>query len=181
MEASARKLLVMTARIEVDGLTFEVVRRLSGVRKVMLNRCHNPNTDNFKFYGARGVSVCDEWRSSSRSFFEWARDSGYADGLEIDRKDGDGPYSPENCRWVTHRDNSRNRRNKSNSLSGFKGVHRNHSSGKPWHARLHIDGKSKHIGYFNTEEEAAHAYDRAALEHFGEFARLNFPQSSSSN
>jgi hypothetical protein len=54
--------------------------------------------------------MCAEWRSSFVAFREWAMSNGYADGLEIDRRENDGPYAPDNCRWVTHSKNCRNRR-----------------------------------------------------------------------
>lgn len=76
----------------------------------MLTRCHNPNDNSFPDYGGRGIFVCDDWRISSRAFVAWAIRSGYRPGLQIDRLNNDGPYAPDNCRWVTRRVNNLNRR-----------------------------------------------------------------------
>ena len=72
-------------------------------------RCCNPNADNYKWYGAEGITMCDEWRDFF-TFFQWAKDSGWQDGLTIDRIEGSKGYSPDNCRFITIKQQCRNRR-----------------------------------------------------------------------
>lgn len=74
----------------------------------MKQRCSNPHTRRYDRYGGRGISVCDEWQASYLVFKEWAIANGYSPGLEIDRKDNDGDYSPDNCRFVTRQQNMLN-------------------------------------------------------------------------
>lgn len=72
-------------------------------------RCLNPNSKAYKWYGARGITMCTEWVNSFPAFRDWAYANGYAENLEIDRIDNDGNYTPDNCRWVTHKVNCNNR------------------------------------------------------------------------
>lgn len=77
----------------------------------MRDRCYNPNDKRYDRYGGRGIEVCDEWRDSFQSFFEWAMVNGYSDDLTIDRIDVNGNYEPSNCRWVTLKAQASNRSN----------------------------------------------------------------------
>jgi len=84
----------------------------------MLERCGNPNNKSYKDYGGRGITVCKEWHNSA-IFINWALASGWKKGLSIDRIDNNSNYEPDNCRWVTSKENNRNRR--SNHLISFDG------------------------------------------------------------
>ena len=74
-------------------------------------RCSNPKNSAYKYYGARGITVCDEWANDYMSFKEWALNNGYADNLSIDRIDVNGNYEPDNCTWITGLEQCYNKRN----------------------------------------------------------------------
>lgn len=70
------------------------------------SRCYNPNVRSYKTYGARGITMCDEWLHDFVKFKDWALANGYAEDLVIDRIDNNLGYYPENCRWITPSENS---------------------------------------------------------------------------
>jgi hypothetical protein len=70
-------------------------------------RCCNPNNEHWSRYGGRGITICNEWLSNFLAFYEWAKDL-WKPGLQIDRIDNDGNYTPNNCRFVTAKENMRN-------------------------------------------------------------------------
>lgn len=74
----------------------------------MRRRCRDPRAHEYKNYGARGISVCSEW---DKSFLAFISDMGpKEDGKSLDRMDNDGDYGPDNCRWATNQEQSRNKR-----------------------------------------------------------------------
>ena len=73
-------------------------------------RCYNPRTDSYKYYGGRGITICNEWLLDFMNFYNWAIDNNYKEGLSIDRIDSDGNYEPSNCRWVTAKEQANNTR-----------------------------------------------------------------------
>lgn len=89
---------------------------LYGVWCVMKQRCHNPKDKAYKYYGARGISVCPSWRNNFILFYKWALRKGYIKGLTIDRKNNNGNYSSKNCRLLTMSEQQQNKRKKGTAL-----------------------------------------------------------------
>ena len=85
--------------------------RLWNAYTKMKRRCYNPEESGYVHYGKRGIKVCDEWKDDCCNFYKWARDNGYKEGLQLDRKNNNKGYCPENCHWVSPSDNAYNRRN----------------------------------------------------------------------
>lgn len=83
---------------------------LHTVWRGMKTRCYNENDKYYNCYGGRGITVCKEWINDFKCFYDWAITNGYKKGLTIDRKENDGGYIPNNCRFVTNAENSRNSR-----------------------------------------------------------------------
>lgn len=76
----------------------------------MKERCYSKNCLAYPNYGGRGIYVTDEWRRNAEAFISWGLKNGYATGLQLDRKDNDGPYAPWNCRFVDRIAQANNKR-----------------------------------------------------------------------
>jgi len=92
---------------------------LYGVWSTMKSRCCNPKSQHYKNYGARGISVCDEWKNDFIAFRAWALENGYEEGLTLDRIQTNGNYEPSNCRWTTQKIQCNNKTN--NRYIEFRG------------------------------------------------------------
>ena len=127
--------------------------RLYTVWRAMICRCCCESYTAYRHYGGRGITVCDEWKIYE-NFKEWSLKNGYADELEIDRKDNNGGYSPDNCRYVTHAVNMRNKRgvvyvtidNRTACLSEWaEAIGRNYQTVKFWKRQYGIEGLIQRI------------------------------------
>lgn len=143
--------------------------KLYSIWSAMIGRCHNKNSNIYYKYGAKGIVVCDEWKDDFESFLLWSIGNGYKEGLSIDRIDGEKGYSPFNCRWVDNYVQASNKGIKETNTTGYTGVCPRHD-GK-FRAYISKNGKRKHLGAFDTVEEAASAR-KEAEDYFDTYGEL---------
>ncbi len=124
----------------------------------MKARCYNPRNSRYSSYGARGITVCQEWLIAE-NFISWAYDNGYKEkairntNFTIDRIDNNKDYSPENCRIVPLEIQHYNKQLLSvKNKSGYRGVHK---KGNKYIASIVYNGKNVLYKYFDTAKEAA--------------------------
>lgn len=139
---------------------------LNSVWSAMVGRCHREKHKMFGYYGARGISVCDEWRVDFTKFLDWSLANGWKTGLEIDRVDNDGNYEPSNCRFVDRSTNVNNRRRTAKTKTGYTGVVFSRvgnfatyiSSNRP------DVGQSRHLGTYHTLKEAVESRNKFIID-----------------
>ena len=131
----------------------------------MKARCSNTKNPNYDGYGGRGIAYDPKWETFE-GFWE-DMSEGYSDDLELDRIDPNGNYCKENCRWVDSYMSAINKNTPVNNTSGITGVHFDTKTNK-WMARISVKGVRKHLGNFDTLEEAVTARKQAELDYFNE-------------
>lgn len=133
----------------------------------MRRRCFGA-CSNSRYYKGKGISYCSDWDDFD-NFAKWAIENGYQHGLELDRVDSDKDYSPDNCRFVSHKKNSRNRKARSNNTTGVPGVQiRRYEDGKTaYRVTIASDSGRINVGTFQDLEAATAARRRAELQYWG--------------
>ena len=149
---------------------------LYAVWTAMKQRCMNPTNRYYNNYGARGITVAEEWVDSPETFIEWCLNNGWKKGLQLDRKNNDGPYSPNNCRFITQQENLLNSRLiSSRNSTGYRGVSIiKQRTQTVFRAAVTFKGQWVHIGHFSTQLEAAKARDKYCVDNNLPLP-LNFP------
>ena len=129
----------MNGNMKKYGYNFKN-KHLSGLFSSIKDRCYNPKCKSYRWYGEKGIKICDEWMNNPLSFEEWALSNGYQKGLTIDRIDENKNYCSENCRWVSLKDNA-----KWKSTTNEIKVNGIVDSGRGWSKRLGYG-----VNYINT-------------------------------
>jgi len=84
-------------------------KSLAKIHRNMVGRCTDPRTNGYKYYGGKGISIYPDWEDVTE-FIKWSLSAGYESGLSIDRKDSDLPYFPDNCQWISKKENNSSRK-----------------------------------------------------------------------
>jgi len=130
----------------------------------IIGRCENRGNTNYKYYGARGITICQEWRVNFVVFMDWCIKNQWRKGLEIDRIENNGNYEPGNCRFISHKANMTNARFlTSRNKTGYRGVSKHRQ-------KYRGNCNQMYIGNFNTPYEAALARDKYVTDN-----NLNLP------
>lgn len=130
--------------------------------KAMRKRCNNKKASNYSDYGGRGISVCEEW-SDPVVFCDWCISNGFTEGLQIDRVDNDGNYEPSNCKFVTHRENSLNKRIRKTNTSGYEGINL-FAKTNSFVSRIAINGNRIWLGSYSDKKQAVGARNNYILK-----------------
>lgn len=144
---------------ETHGLT---KHRLYKTWNGMMQRCYNKKVKSYIDYGSRGIIVCNRWKDI-HNFIEDMYPT-FKEGLTLDRKDANGNYEKDNCRWADKLLQAQNgRKIISTNKSGYRGVSFSKKSNK-WISQISLNNKKIRIGSFATSFDAAWAYDKYIID-----------------
>ena len=131
----------------------------------MKQRCNNPKSNGYKYYGARGIKMCDEWNNNPKLFIDYVsnlinyRKKDYS----LDRIDSSVNYEPGNVRWSPRIIQVRNRNTKSGN-SGYDGIRIKKFTRDRYIARITVDYEGVYIGTYDTAYNAAKARDQYIID-----------------
>ena len=131
------------------------------LHKAMIKRCNNPNRPEYKYYGGRGITVCDRWQGVT-GFDNFLEDMGVRPkGYTLDRINNDGNYEPSNCRWASRAEQQHNKRTREyNGVSIDK-------YGVKWRARIKVNNKEISLGVYESKDDALAARKLAENKYWG--------------
>lgn len=135
--------------------------------RAMVMRCTNENHKAFQSYGAAGITVCDRWLEPvPQGFFNFLEDMGHRpEGTSLNRINGATIYSKETCEWASNQIQGYDQKRRNTNTSGKTGVSLNKRTGR-WEAYIDHNGR-KHLGHYDTVEEAIRAREEAELKYYG--------------
>lgn len=134
-------------------------KRIGNIFHGMKQRCYNSNDKAYKFYGAKGIEISEEWLADPIKFEEWSLTNGYADDLTIDRIDSSKDYCPENCRWVTLENNA-----KYKSTTKLTAVDNNAYTGREWAELCNLGTNTINVMLRKCPEELVIKFIRERLK-----------------
>lgn len=131
-------------------------------------RCYNVDCISYKYYGGRGISICDRWNpDKGGSFINFYEDMGKRlEGMTLDRIDSDGDYEPSNCRWATRTEQEVNKKQRSKNTSGKTGVYFYKKYSK-WEVKISVNKRQVYVGMYENFEDAVKAREDAELKYYG--------------
>lgn len=147
--------------------------RLYYIWKGMKARCYIKSHNRYEHYGAKGITVCDEWKNNFQAFYDWAIQNGYDENAlrnecTIERKDVNGNYCPENCIWAGATTQCINQNLRKDNKTGIKGVNWDKRRNK-WQAQLQINKKKVLNEHFDSFDDAVEARRKAEKQYFNKY------------